>query len=116
LNLENHIAFDDAGKPVSAVHFDYDAMDHIEPNDESNPAIAALEVVQNGLLIAIRDGRRDAAIIRCAALARLCGLFASDADLARELKVSRSTVCRAVRRMKSEITVLAQLKNIKKDQ
>lgn len=71
-----------------------------------------MEAVQHGLLIVIRDGHADAAIVRAGALARLCGLFASDAAAAAAVRVNRSTMSRAVRRLRHEIVRAAQHKKL----
>jgi hypothetical protein len=111
VNSSAKIAFDDAGEPVLAAEFDYAAVDGIELGAEaSSHAQDALAAVQHGLLIVIRDGHADGALVRAGALARLCNLFATDAEAAAEVRVNRSTMTRAVRRLKSEIVCAAQRK------
>jgi hypothetical protein len=107
------IAFDDVGEPVLTVQFDYAAVEHDESESEAaSAAQAALQALQHGLLIVIRDGHADAALVRAGALARLCNLFASDAEAAAAVRVHRSTMTRAIRRLKNEIVIAAQRKKL----
>lgn len=97
------IEFGDDCHPVAVTQFDYDALD---PADESATPAAnpdALEVLQHGLLVALRDGHADGMPLRVLALARMVGLFDSDAAAAESAGVDRSSVSRAVRRMRSKL-------------
>jgi hypothetical protein len=98
------LSFDEDGERVLAVQPVYPAD---EP-DAAQPTPAdstqdALEAVQHGLLIVIRGGHRDAALVRAGALARLCDLFETDSDAAAAVQVHRSTMMRGVRRIKRDI-------------
>ncbi len=111
MNSSAKIAFDDAGKPVLYAEFDYAAVDHCDSGAKAaSHDQDALQALQHGLLIVIRDGHADGAAVRAGALARLCGLFASDAEAAAEVRVNRSTMTRAVRRLKNEIVRATQRK------
>jgi hypothetical protein len=89
------------GQPVPTCGFAY-------PGDAEPGAVdyasqdAALMALRGGVLL-ILDGHRDSAKTRAAALARLCGLFASDAEAARAVKVRPSTLWRAVAKMRQEL-------------
>ena len=96
------LSFED-GQPVAVAPFDYP-----EEPDEAQPTPAdstqdALEAVQHGLLIVIRGGHKDSALVRAGALARLCDLFDTDAGAASAVGCNRSTMMRGVRRMKRDI-------------
>ena len=96
--------FDEDGKRVLAVQpvcFD-DAPDEAQPTPADSTQ-DALEAVQHGLLIVIRGGHKDSALVRAGALARLCDLFDTDAGAASAVGCNRSTMTRAVHRMKRDI-------------
>jgi len=108
VNTAAQIAFDDARKPVAVVEFDFAALDGESESDESSSDRDALQALQHGLLSVIQDGHADAALVRAGALARLCNLFASDAEAAAEVHVHRSTMTRCVRRLRAKIVRAAQ--------
>ena len=111
MNLSAKIKFDDAGKPILADEFVYPSdEDDGDSGDAPSRAVDALQALQHGLLLVLRDGHADAALVRAGALARLCQLFATDAEAAAEVRVNRSTMSRAVRRLKNEIMRATQRK------
>ena len=94
---------DDDGQITSAIGFDYpDEPDEAQPTP-ADASQDALEAVQHGLLIVIRGGHKDSALVRAGALARLCDLFDTDAGAASAVGCNRSTMTRAVHRMKRDI-------------
>jgi hypothetical protein len=111
VNSSAQIKFDDAGKPILAQEFDYAAVEGAEvAGVESNRAVDALQALQHGLMIVIEDGPSDAALVRAGALARLCSFYATDAEAASAVHVHRSTMMRAVRRLRNKIIRATQLK------
>lgn len=98
--------------PIKSAGFDFDAVDRALSGggDETGDldAMAQIETLSHGILVVLRDGHVDAIKQRAAALARLLGLFASDAEAAREIGVHRSTITRAVARMQSELQTAAR--------
>jgi hypothetical protein len=62
----------------------------------------AVEVLRMGLLVVLA-GHKDATRTRVAALAVLVGLFDSPTAAARALALDRSTISRAVRRMRADL-------------
>jgi len=95
----DNVSFCD-GHPVPVVDFDYppegNADNHAQDGD-------ALEALRHGLLVVIADGHADGARIRAVALARLIGLYESNAAASVSTGVNRSTLHRAVLRMKEKI-------------
>lgn len=108
----NSIAFEN-GSPVLVVNPVFpgdEGADH--ESSASSRAHDALQALQHGLLSVIQDGHADAALVRAGALARLCNLFASDAEAAAEVHVHRSTMTRCVRRLRTKIVRAAQQKKL----
>jgi len=93
------LSFDDGG-PVPTVEFEYPPDGRADCHQTSG---AALETLRHGLLVIIADGRAGGARIRAVALARLLGLYETDAAAALAAGVNRSTLSRAVHRMKEKI-------------
>jgi molybdate-binding protein len=105
------LSFED-GQPVAVAPFDYpDEPDGAQPTDTSQDALEALE---HGLLVVIRGGHRDGALVRAGALARICGLFDTDSEAAVAVGRNRSSMTRAVHEMKHGIQ--RALRNKKKCQ
>ncbi len=91
----------DVALAEQGVDFPFDEVDR-EPEPDSRATDDALQILRCGLLV-ILDSHRDSARTRTAALARLCGLFDSDADAAAAIGLHRATLSRAVARMRCEI-------------
>jgi len=100
----NSTAYDSDGPvfTVSPVYPDEEA-----DATENSRAGDALEVLQHGLLIVLRGGCGSTAIVT-GALARLCGLFESDAAAAQAVGCHRSTMMRATRRLRDDLSRAAQ--------
>ena len=68
--------------------------------EERGSALAALDLVRRCLSLVCESGHRDGARTRAAALAFLLGLYATEAEGAKRLKIARSTMARAVEEMR----------------
>ena len=97
----NATFYDEENRPVPSTEPIYPADEPDNaPGDRTQDA---LETLEHGLLVVIHGGHRDAALVRAGALARLCGLFETDAGAAAAVGRNRSSMTRAVHRMKRDI-------------
>jgi hypothetical protein len=95
-----HLAFEN-GASVPTVDFDY--PDPVDQTADEMRNGAAFELLEHGLMLAIGSGHRDGLRTRILALMRLCGMFSSDAAAAAFGDMNRSSLSRAVRRLRKEM-------------
>jgi hypothetical protein len=99
--------FDDDGRHVGTVDFDYPGDAAATPSHGAE----AFDALRSGLLVILESGHKDGIRTRAAALATLAGLFDSPTAAALAIGLNRSTLHRAVNRLRREIQEAAALCN-----
>jgi len=93
------MAFDEDGAPVLSTDFAYPEESEVT----TAAAPAAMEVLRLCIITVIEAGRRDGVAIRAAALARLLGLYGSDAEIAAKMGVEASTLAHAKQKLSAKV-------------
>jgi len=106
MSFSSDIGFDDAGQPVLAQGFDYDALDAYDagqpPSDDAKRP-DPMDVMRWGGLICLEARTASAVRTRLAALLLLAGLFRSPSEAARTVGMHRSAMTHAARKLRSQI-------------